>query len=519
MTGRKIPKFPKRLNFPKPNTPNHQPTTFEELHQSALEDEESGDRFKLSDLLKSLRFYNSSYEKYLKAQSLKPTDIDNLYNLHCLVFNVWELYKNGNFSIVELGEDLQTFQVLRFGIVDIKKMYDMNVFKLLNEYSDKDKFVKVSDFCFNLIVVNMEVLESGDNEEESAQMDIVNDCLRLFELILNFQSVEVESFINDVKTGINSNSDINCDDEGSAKEGEKIEYETVDQVTPDTVLDTLAQAYKLMAIFLGNSKDIKELKEERARFIAEFKTKIDTIASGLFDACSNGVYQLNEDVLNEIKIQEHLISSLMSSYDYDSILASWDSFTLSGNYSWKLAFVDNLTTFMELNQQDPGMDRVAILNKSNELFRDVENTLKSKLKPDPTTTKTTATAQTNASLSQSLDISDHLIKLVECLLNRSDNELTKFQITNNQVNITNCSNILKTALNYLNSINCGLRETMVNKLIKRQLKRQIWVRLIILEEKFINLDKIKAKIGERFCAEDLRILESNTDVYISMFSN
>lgn len=465
---------------------------------------------------------------------MNPSDIDNLYNLHCLIYNVWELYRNGKFSLEEIvgsqSGEIQGFEVLSFNIIDIKRMYDTNVFKLLNEYSG-DKFTKVADFCFNLIVVNLEVLERSDDAAASQTFDIINDCLKLFDLLFNFQSQEVESFLADVKADTMTDS-IDGSPAGSASaKGEKMEYETVEQITPDTVLDTLAQGYKLVSTFLENSNDTEELLTIRVPFIQQFRENLDKSLFDLTSVCGQQqeqftenvpVYALNKTVLNEIQVHMNLISSLAANFDYEHLLSHWNSFSElqaenNNNHDWKLAFVDNLNTFLELHQNNKNLDKVACLNKANELFRDVENTLKLKLKPSATSTDTTTAAATSSVNSQSLDISDHLIKLVECLINRSDNEITKYQMTQNQISLTNSTNILKTALNYLGSINCGLRETMVNKLIKRRLKRQIWIRLIVLEDGKIDPVKIKQKIGEKFYIEDLNLMENTAEVY-SMFS-
>ncbi|KAH3674483.1 hypothetical protein WICMUC_003321 [Wickerhamomyces mucosus] len=463
------------------------------FYLQAIEEEESGDRFKLSDLTKSLRFYESSYQSYLESIKLEVT-IDNTYNLYRLIYDVYSGFTGNSFSLRELN--LTNFDVLKYNLPQIKKLYDLKLpyFKTV----ERVEFGKIYDFQYNLVLINLELIENFDSDEikllEKGYDGLIREIIEEINEILEYQLEELQKLLDHIALEENENEDGNGDNSkppaGFEEGQEEEEFDMIEQVTPDVILDTLIQAYKMINAVLENTANLRELTTTRDS-LEPFKNKLDEITKKITDL----PYERNEESINEIKLLNHSIISLF--YDNEeAFIIHWKNIYVDDSIALKSSFVDSLSNFKKFNN----IDNISVLNQVSQTFKEIEILLKDKIQNNP----------------QVLELSDYLIRLIEIFTNRSDIELTKFNYTKNEVNLTNSLNILKTALNYLNNVNCGLRETLINKLIKKRLKRQLVLRILILQENGINESKIKETIGEQFYQEDLEILGS-VDIYSEIF--
>ena len=121
------------------------------------------------------------------------------------------------------------------------------------------------------------------------------------------------------------------------------------------------------------------------------------------------------------------------------------------------------------------------------------------------------------------EVSSKVSKIIEILLSRADNELLRssFQdlessVKNRDVLRQNTVNLLKSGLNMGNT-NCGLRETISDKLKREKLRRECVVRLVVLtKEQFTEQDLIR-NLGMDHYMKEVDDLKNN-ELYRAYFT-
>lgn len=253
--------------------------TTEEFLSQGTEEEESGDRFTLSDLSKSLRFYQKAYEYYLQAASLATNTnsatssnngnssllLDSVYNSSRLVFHVYNQYVKPN--VINFNIDLKSIdnvvnstdsilqplpQILQRHLQAIQLYRQLGI--------PKSKYFPW-DLYYNTCLVYIELIEDATEEDVPVSLveEYINSAVQLFMEILEYQVSELASLLDDlngVKSSSNNSSNSDNDVAGQQlpqdsqiqpdQSSNDEEYSSQEAIVPSTVLETINSAYSLI---------------------------------------------------------------------------------------------------------------------------------------------------------------------------------------------------------------------------------------------------------------------------------
>lgn len=253
--------------------------TTEEFLSQGTEEEESGDRFTLSDLSKSLRFYQKAYEYYLQAASLAHNTnsatssnngnssllLDSVYNSSRLVFHVYNQYVKPN--VINFNIDLKSIdnvvnstdsilqplpQILQRHLQAIQLYRQLGI--------PKSKYFPW-DLYYNTCLVYIELIEDATEEDVPVSLveEYINSAVQLFMEILEYQVSELASLLDDLN-GVESSSS-NSSNSDNDVAGQQLpqdsqiqpdqssndeEYSSQEAIVPSTVLETINSAYSLI---------------------------------------------------------------------------------------------------------------------------------------------------------------------------------------------------------------------------------------------------------------------------------
>lgn len=253
--------------------------TTEEFLSQGTEEEESGDRFTLSDLSKSLRFYQKAYEYYLQAASLATNTnsatssnngnssllLDSVYNSSRLVFHVYNQYVKPN--VINFNIDLKSIdnvvnstdsilqplpQILQRHLQAIQLYRQLGI--------PKSKYFPW-DLYYNTCLVYTELIEDATEEDVPVSLveEYINSAVQLFMEILEYQVSELASLLDDLN-GVKSSSS-NSSNSDNDVAGQQLpqdsqiqpdqssndeEYSSQEAIVPSTVLETINSAYSLI---------------------------------------------------------------------------------------------------------------------------------------------------------------------------------------------------------------------------------------------------------------------------------
>lgn len=460
--------------------------TPEELLNQGTEEEESGERFTLSDLSKSLRSYQRAYEYYIKASSGSNgrTLLDSRYNACRLVYHVYnQFFKDG---VVDISLDLKSVSnVLSSPYLIVQTVPEILLLheQVIESYDSmgfsKDVYFPW-DLWYNTCLVYTELIEDSDDEDVSFErfQYYYTRAISLFEDILEYQ---VRKLREDVSHDEESH-DEESHDEGEhhhevEEEDQEMEYEAESSIVPSTILETIAAAYLLVqSVFESANLNDKYKHESLVPLLNGFSSKLEMIANSLLEEFSDSpdeYYQLDENELHNYHIARISIQGLQAQ-SLQSLTDIWLSQLPSINIilpETYLMIADNFQNFLVrtvLNTEEQWKTLSTISSyykKSQDAYAEKLKLTQQKALKDP---------------NNSVDISPIVGQLGSILMNRADIEIirtsSKFDYKNlKQTLMKNRNVFLKNALNYLN-FNCGLRETFFDRLNRRKLRYQVAIR-------------------------------------------
>lgn len=447
--------------------------------EEGTENEEIGDRWIISDLSKSIRFYQKAYDNYVKSIELDSSNFDSIYNLNRLIFHV---YLNFNSLSAKNFQNIDGCFILDFDITSIKLQYDKYLKLVEND-------PKNWEFFYNLVLINTEIIEDVEVEQiEALAEQSITLCYKIFE----YQLSELDLFIRKLE-----GEEVTTPEDTTE---ENDEFNVKQQIIPDVVLDSVIVGMRLIQSVYDRC-NYEQLSYFRVKF-SDFLQRLVEVFELLFGKFSpnradsgeesDDKYGLNlsvEEVV-EFKLVNKMIESnfVMS---FPELVSYWNSVDISTSSKY-LIQTDSLLNFKERNLSRLTQDEVYVINSE----------LSSNLKKAYEIVKTELGKEQKEKSSSK--ISKLVYKLCEILIKRSDFEFEKLRldqcelsVKNGEVIKQNVVNLLKSC-NNLSKTNCGLREVVIDRLNRESVQRECVARLILLTFENPTESDFRRLLGESF---------------------
>lgn len=537
----------------------HELTTSDDFLNQAVEEEEAGDRFTLLDLSKSLRFYQKAYEYYLQAAEIdcyeSPNALDAMYNSSRLLFHVYNEFVKDD--IVNFQYDLKSIEqvvnsdyLVLQSLTSICKQHEKAVVAYERFLLKNEQNIVPWDLYSNLCLVYTELIETTTDLSMDLFKKYINRTVQLNRMVLDYQVLELQKIVEEFdKFG---DKDSFSDDqnfekmENSENDNTDQEFASQESIIPGTVLETVISAYSFIqscyevfqqsyerennGISTISAQDLKDLKDYATPIFDSFSKTLDMIAANLQAKFppSNDEHMKEgnmgilrplawEDLVN-LEITKIFIKSLLGSYNdpqsVEEFNLLWSRFT-ENVYKNKAAsdtlfvatemntiIADSYQIFLEHNISkllaENGWKMLTIMSS---YFRKSQDGLVAQLK------EVQERAKKNPN--ESVELSKIVSKLVEIIISRVDIDVTKVNSPkyagfrarelqsdslkkNIAVNLQNC-------MRYL-GMNVGLRESIFDKLTRREKKFKVMTRRYILG----LVDKEAMKVDNSFERELIR---------------
>ncbi|GAV53138.1 hypothetical protein ZYGR_0AI04200 [Zygosaccharomyces rouxii] len=481
--------------------------TQEDWYIEATEYEEQAERWILSDIKKTLRFYLQAlecYERALQAPEGSTTGSYNiLYNETRLFLQVYTEYvaNNGYINVLQYIklDDLPGISNLILSLPEIVQRFQAVQQRFQQETT--------WDFHFNMLTCYLSLLESADTYNLVGE-DIVQLTTKYLELTqslvqtvmekLQFTSAQPngdqlpgpaprEEVPPNKRDGSGVVTHDNDDDDADADGSQRVEV--ADQVNYETIAEILTNGFKCVQTLveicvdsrhgesLLNPVQINFLEDISSRFwhqLTDIRTSVSSLGLDLSQADISGM------VIDALKLinagvpalEQYILS--VSPRTSEVLLAQVDLLQLV------IGCLDSTA------DATPQWSLCTLLNKVLEETRRQFTHLRSKVSLNPTAD----------------DLSRVTFHLCDIYIDSSDNELTRYWIRRSSVNNSDaddktCQVLLKNAKTLLVNATriaerpCGLQETIVDKLKRNYVFTQARSRLQALESGSIPMDQIQ----------------------------
>lgn len=446
------------------------PETADEFLEEGVKQEEYADRWILSDISKSLRAYQSAVEMYRHALKLDAGLNDALYNMLRLLFYVYETYKDVPSSALSSVESCS--------------IHEWSIDRLVKEY-ELHGWVNW-ECAYNQVLIYMEVIE-----QEEITIDAIKHRLeRSIQLIgdvLKVQMGELDAFLRRLE-GCES-------DQGAKEEGEAVMYE---QVVPSTVIDTLITAWRVLFTSIPPCDTISEVKEihKGVQGFTNDLNKCFALLGKFIGGQDPYNIRIGETELDELVLVKLCFESTYYT-DFDQLAALWNS-------------QENQTSARWLAQSDVYSNLLSLVELTDEQkWKIVSNVLQSLKSAQDALSKELEAHKASKSAQQSSVVS----KIIEVLISRADNELTRAKLDcssalqHRETLKVNATNLLKSGLNYAQG-NVGLREPALDRLHREKMKRECVIRLLLLTKETVTEGDLKRNLGD-FALQEWEEIQKN----------
>ncbi|CEP21853.1 unnamed protein product [Cyberlindnera jadinii] len=438
------------------------PQTSEDYLEEAISKEEYADRWLLSDVAKSLRAYQESFDYYSRSIALSNGgSSDHVYNRLRLLFHVYETYKDVPKSMLT-GCDGCTVHLT--GLQGVMREYQAAGW--------------VNWECaYNQVLLNMEAMEQEGVMAEQV-VGLLNGSIALINSILKVQLLELDSFLQRLEAGESETP--------TETQGEGDMYE---QIVPSTVLDTLITAWRMVFTAMQSCDTLEELRlvaGESQVFLGQLDDGLKLLER--FAPGNDDPFQLNikQGELDELSVVKSCIYGIQT-VELAPLVNLWESMALTTSSKW-LAQADSFITLLSFVQFSEE-DQWTVISHALKALKLAQDTLTSELNEE----KSAKGARVSALVG----------KIVEVLISRADNELLRASLTcdaavqHRDTLKSNAINLLKSGLNYSQS-NVGLREPALDKIQRNKLKRECVVRLLILTKDALSVEDLVRNLGMEF---------------------
>lgn len=482
-----------------PATIKSEPVTYSDFFELGIEEEESGDRWIISDLSKSVRHYHRAIQYYQNSIDLNPSgesNFDAWFNKCRLNFHIFSTLKDVHVD-AELQNVSECESVLNIRLDDVRVEHE----DIIRGFNDDERIINW-DFYYDYGLVLIELVESGDHAFEELETFITNGA-QLFNKLLDFLTAELDQFIqrlNGSEELIQDNSEQSATSEN---ENEPKEYTMIEQVTPKVVFDSVLTTLKFIQVSLEASENPYQVEHYKRALTGLLNRAIGIkqVLIEKFNPQNDNVNDLNlsQEEVFESELTLHSIKGLFIT-DLSTLTAHWDAFAYKENQSARyLAESDSIQSFTdhyfdELTTSEVQWEALGYINKC---LRTAQDLIKVDL-------------QDQVNKKSSL-ISNRVSKSVEILINRADNELRRSQLKcqksdeNRDVHKRNVIALLKNGLT-LSETNCGLREIILDRLKREKLRRECIVRLVVFTNTRFTKDDLIRNLGINYYLDEYKEL-------------
>lgn len=481
-----------------------QPTSAQDFLDQGVQEEESGDRWIISDLSKSLRFYQRAYEQYLRALALDPGLIDGFYNANRLLYHVWETYHAVSPSSLS---NVEGCDVARFGLWDIKEKHEL----VLGKFGESVNW----ELLYNLVLINTELLERAYDDDYDGErgypgaVRLCEESVRLVLTLLDYQVGELDSFLrklgspesDEERGGKNGNG------EGEDEDEDDDDYDVVEQVTPSVILESIVTGAKFMLTAYEGCDNYVQINSLKNVFTSSgFQARLQEVLQLLMSKFivennPQDDFNLNfkDEEIEEVKLVNHSINAVFIN-DFNQLVVHWEGLE-GGSASRFMAEADSFQNFKDRNNELTSQQQWGLINHINSNLKKAQGLVNQEL-----------TVHTREKTNE---VSSKVSKMIEILISRADNEILRssFQdlessIKNREVLRQNAINLLKSGLNMGNT-NCGLRETISDRLKREKLKRECVIRLVVITREGFGEEDLIRNLGRDHYLNEVDDLKSN----------
>ncbi|CCD25667.1 uncharacterized protein NDAI_0F03490 [Naumovozyma dairenensis CBS 421] len=487
-----------------------QPITQDDYYIEATELEEQAERWQLSDLKKTLRFYIKAMEFYDYALSQAPDkttmgSFEVYYNKTRLLLKIFTDFTNNNgyinvFDFIKSTDDLSNLECLISPIEEIVSNFEEG----LTRFNDVN--VITWDYKFNLLTAYVTLLESSDLtgalliELLPRFITLTQELIRsqLNELEENRQLFEADNSDAD-STGFQqlSPTDKPPSRDGSGVRTNLLENDTEimevsDQITTTTIQEVFVNAYKfaetvLETILQNASNTINEIQKNYILdTVLKFCSQLDDMitTTNLFTYFTNdnslelseleatklGIKGITYILQNDLSLLEELLSSTTQvARDQGSLLS---------------VKIDVLQLAIStINEQELSI-KWKLSTALSKLLNENKGILSEKR------------SKLTASMAHGDELSQTVFQLCLILNTSADNEMSRWSIKKNimlqenqhnengnrtlEILKKNARTLLTNSTN-MSQIQCGLQETIIDKIKRNYIYQQSTLRINDLE--------------------------------------
>lgn len=426
-----------------------QPETADEYLSQGIDDEESGDRWYSSDLLKSLRFFERAYEGYTKALQLDDSLLDGYYNLSRLLFHVYN-----KFTKVEQVRMSNLQDLLMFGphvLLELTQIIDYFEF-VMTKFEQSGK--KSWDLIYNTLLIHQEFIDESDLNLDQI-LSICNKSIQYYQIYLDHQITQLKEIL--VDEAVDEPEDTEDTNDG--------EIDEIEIITPAVVLETIVSALTLVQSVYESATDKSEIvviNSSLDGFVKFLTTQAKNLADQDFGDKFNDQLQDFTDNLSEIEKLILFINcfNLESVNEVIQVLQN-----LENSHSTRFEFYLSSNDLLLSIVSEPNWETYSFIAKYFKKGQDLLTNLLNQ------------TSANHESFSSKVSL------ILKILINRSDIDFQRSKIANEankQVLQKNVVNLLKNLVTWTNKSG-GLRENIIDLLNRAYLRKRATLRLSLLE--------------------------------------
>lgn len=422
--------------------------------------------------------------------------IDAYYNANRLLFHVWEVYHSVPKSHLK---SIEGCYIHELSLSEVRQKHEFVV----------QRFEDVTwELYYNLVLINTEFLENEDLSFDEMQT-VCTDSVVLVGKVLDYHLKELDSFLKRLENPEVEDEEVrqNTDDD------KEDDYDMIETITPSIVLDTLLTGAKFISASYESCENYIQINALKSGFIG-FESRLQEVLQLLMSKFSPEVNPTNEFGLNfqpqeieEIKLVKHSMGSFFIN-DFDQLVQYWKALDDTINTASRfMAEVDSVQNYKDREQLDSQQQWI-VINHMNSNLKKAQELVKDDLQLQ-------ISNKTN-------EVSSRVSKIIEILILRADNELQRSSfndlessVKNREILRQNTVNLLKNGLNMSNT-NCGLRETVSDRLRREKLRRECLIRLVVLTRDSFGEPDLIRNLGADHYLNEVEDLKSN-ELYRSYF--
>lgn len=475
----------------------------EELIDFASIEEESGDRWRNSDLSKALRFYQRAFEAYTKALELseKQTNLifnrsECYYNAVRLLFQVYCHYTGSD--CVDMGNLSSALEVLQVGLKSV--LQDLNSIAMAHERAiNLSGDSPAIDLLYNAGLVYIEVVENLDDDSV-----IIEATIRALILLRQVFTRQVEEFQEFLQSG------------GALKENQ-VTVTTTAQ--PADILDTGLSLFNLFRAYIDTDfilRNDSPMIELRLSF-SEVSAVIEDLLNKYPTSLDLELPITQDQRTTYIISREYLRSTQL---DFESACLNWDSAELPETAVRYMSAADSVQSILDRSKinlgpnGDENLSDTEILLVTDGNVNSVNNYWAALSKISTYLKKAQNILETRSKeLKKSVhqkELGTLILQVCTVYIARADIDQQRSQLrhpegqSHRQILKKNVLAFLENVL-VLSSNTGGIRETTMEKLLRGKRLLEANVRLLILEGK---LEEIKLKCENVMWKEEYDLCKS-----------